>query len=134
MAVLDQYIVDFLQALESWHSGRANQSPEDSLRAAVDIVRAILFEKNTFRMALAAQENAALYLDFVNRFAAQGADFLVKHPVFNHMESEHLYEKLYVLIVGVVGYMREHPDADDEMLVEIIGEMLNLQGTGAVTA
>ena len=50
------------------------------------------------------QENAALYLDFLNRFAAQGAEFMVTHPMVEQTkygeQSDHLYETFYVLIVG----------------------------------
>ena len=93
-------------------------------------MRMVLFEKNTFRMALSTQENAALYLDFLNRFAAQGAEFMVTHPMVEQTkygeQSDHLYETFYVLILGIVGYLRTHPDVDDEVLKDLIAQTLHM--------
>ncbi|WP_296012500.1 TetR/AcrR family transcriptional regulator [uncultured Adlercreutzia sp.] len=128
-AVLDQYITDFLEALRRWHENQSQQSTEDSLPSMVKIMRQVLFEKNTFRLSLSAQENAALYLEFLNRFASQSAAYLVAHPIEDHtkygLPSDHLYEAFYVLIVGLVSYLRTHPDADDEVLVDVVTRMLS---------
>ncbi|KAB1644676.1 TetR/AcrR family transcriptional regulator [Adlercreutzia muris] len=130
-AVLDQYITDFIEAMQHWSESRAVQETDESLHTMVKIMRMVLFEKNTFRMALSTQENAALYLDFLNRFAAQGAEFMVSHPLAGQGKygdgSDHLYETFYVLIVGLVSYLRSHPDADDEMLIAIVSQMLHLE-------
>lgn len=108
-AVLDQYITDFIEAMQHWHESQAVQETDESLHSMVKIMRMVLFEKNTFRMALSTQENAALYLDFLNRFAAQGAEFMVAHPLTTPTkyseQSDHLYETFYVLIVGLVSYL-----------------------------
>ncbi len=129
-AVLDQYITDFIDAMQHWYESRAAQRADESLHSMVKIMRMVLFEKNTFRMALSTQENAALYLDFLNRFAAQGAEFMVMHPMVEPSkydpQSDHLYETFYVLIVGLVSYLRSHPDADDEMLIGVVSRMLRL--------
>lgn len=132
-AVLDQYIADFLEALQHWDEDRQQRGLDESLRSMVKIMRMVLFEKNTFRMALSTQENAALYLDFLNRFADHGAEFMTKHPMdepsaFNG-DVEHLYETFYVLIVGMAGYLRTHPDADDEVLIDIISKTLHIEQT-----
>lgn len=130
-AVLDQYITDFIEAMQHWHENRAMQETDEYLRSMVKIMRMVLFEKNTFRMALSTQENAALYLDFLNRFAAQGAEFMVRHPMVDSSkydpQPEHLYETFYVLIVGLVSYLRSHPDADDEVLTDIVSKTLRLE-------
>lgn len=85
-AVLDQYITDFLEAMQHWHESQTALATDESLHSMVKIMRMVLFEKNTFRMALSTQENAALYLDFLNRFAAQGAEFMVTHPMVEQTE------------------------------------------------
>ena len=130
-AVLDQYITDFIEAMQHWHESRATSETDESLHSMVKIMRMVLFEKNTFRMALSTQENAALYLDFLNRFAAQGAEFMVSHPLVTPTKysepSDHLYETFYVLIVGLVSYLRSHPDADDEVLIDVVSKMLHLE-------
>lgn len=126
-AVLDQYITDFLEAMQHWHESQTALATDESLHSMVKIMRMVLFEKNTFRMALSTQENAALYLDFLNRFAAQGAEFMVTHPMVEQTkygeQSDHLYETFYVLIVGLVSYLRSHPDVEDEVLIDVVTRM-----------
>ena len=130
-AVLDQYITDFLEAMQHWHESQTALVTDESLHSMVKIMRMVLFEKNTFRMALSTQENAALYLDFLNRFAAQGAEFMVTHPMVEQTkygeQSDHLYETFYVLIVGLVSYLRSHPDVEDEVLIDVVTRMLNIE-------
>lgn len=130
-AVLDQYITDFIEAMQHWHESQAVQETDESLHSMVKIMRMVLFEKNTFRMALSTQENAALYLDFLNRFAAQGAEFMAAHPLTTPTkyseQSDHLYETFYVLIVGLVSYLRSHPDADDDVLIDVVSRMLHIE-------
>ena len=139
-AVLDQYITDFLEAMQHWHESQTALATDESLHSMVKIMRMVLFEKNTFRMALSTQENAALYLDFLNRFAAQGAEFMVTHPMVEQTkygeQSDHLYETFYVLIVGLVSYLRSHPDVEDEVLIganAVVIEGCRI-GRGAVVA
>ena len=125
-AVLDQYITDFLEAMQHWHESQTALATDESLHSMVKIMRMVLFEKNTFRMALSTQENAALYLDFLNRFAAQGAEFMVTHPMVEQTkygeQSDHLYVlrahrgagELSALAPGCGGrgaHRRRHPHA-----------------------
>ena len=42
------------------------------------------------------------------------------------MEIDHLYEMFYVLITGMVGYVRSHPDAPDEVLERLVAQTLHL--------
>ncbi len=81
-------------------------------------------------MALSTQENAALYLDFLNRFAAQGAEFMVTHPMVEQTKYGSsptiCTETFYVLIVGLVSYLRSHPDVEDEVLIDVVTRMLNI--------
>ena len=120
-AVLDQYITDFLEAMQHWHESQTALATDESLHSMVKI----------FRMALSTQENAALYLDFLNRFAAQGAEFMVTHPMVEQTkygeQSDHLYETSYVLIVGLVSYLRSHPDVEDEVLIDVVTRMLSIE-------
>ena len=99
-AVLDQYITDFLEAMQHWHESQTALATDESLHSMVKIMRMVLFEKNTFRMALSTQENAALYLDFLNRFAAQGAEFMVTHPMVEQTkygeQSDHLLSLVHI--------------------------------------
>ena len=35
--------------------------------------------------------------------------------------------RFYVLIVGLVSYLRSHPDVEDEVLIDVVTRMLNIE-------
>ena len=66
-------------------------------------------------------ENAALYIEFLNRVASGIATFMESHTVrdyeaLHELRITHVYETFYVLFIGLASYLRNHPDADDEVL------------------
>lgn len=132
-AVLDAYIDDFVEALEHWNEGRREGDIDHALRTIVRLLRIGLFEKDSFRVALASRENAALYLEFVNRVADHAARYIMDTTVrdyaaLHEIRIEHLYETFYVLILGVIGYLRQHPDADDAVIADVIAQTLHMDG------
>ncbi|MCR9036363.1 hypothetical protein [Tractidigestivibacter montrealensis] len=42
------------------------------------------------------------------------------------MEIRHPYEEFYLLIIGLMSYMRTHPDASDELVADLITDTLHL--------
>ena len=98
-----------------------------------------MFEHDSFRRSLASQENAALYLEFLNRVADRTASYIVDTTVrdygqLHEIRIEHVYETFYVLILGVVGYVRSHPDVDDEVLKDLIAQTLHMDRGTALPA
>ena len=132
-AVLDAYIDDFVEALTHWNEGRREGDIDHALCTIVKLLRIGLFEKDSFRVALASRENAALYLEFVNRVADHAARYIMDTTVrdyaaLHEVRIEHLYETFYVLILGVIGYLRQHPDADDAVIADVIAQTLHIEG------
>ena len=117
-----QYITDFLEAMQHWHESQTALATDESLHSMVKIMRMVLFEKNTFRMALSTQENAALYLDF-SPLRRPGAEFMVTHPMVEQTkygeQSDHLSRRS-TLIVGLQSYLCPHPDVEDEVLIDVV--------------
>ena len=117
-AVLDDYVADFIEAT---HYGNAQRHPgdiESALSSVVKLMRLGVFEHDAFRRSLASHENAALYIDFVNRVADRVATYIVDTTVrdygaLHEIRIEHVYETFYVLILGIVGHLRTHPDVHD---------------------
>ena len=131
-AVLDAYIADYLEALHYWNDNRRPGDIEHALSSVVHLLRVALFEHDAFRTALASRENAALYLDFVNRVADQTATYLLESTVRDYearheVRIDHRYETFYVLILGIIGYMRQHPDADDALIADLIAQTLHME-------
>lgn len=130
-AVLDDYIADFLEALHIWNEERRTGDIEAALSSVVKILRLALFEHDSFRRSLASKENAALYLEFVNRVADRMATYIVQTTVrdygeLHEIKINHVYETFYILILGIVGYVRRHPDVDDEVLKDVIAQTLHM--------
>ena len=130
-AVLDDYIQDYIEALELWNEGRIEGDVDHALRTIVKLLRIGLFEDDAFHVALSSRENAALYLEFVNRVADETTRYIIDTTVRDYAELhdiriQHLYETFYVLVLGVIGYLRKHPDADDAIIADVIAQTLHL--------
>ena len=122
-AVLDDYVADFIEATHHWN---AQRRPGDIESALASVVR-----RDAFRRSLASRENASLYIDFVNRVADRIASYIVETTVrdyraLHEIRIEHVYETFYVLILGIVGYLRTHPDVSDEVLKDLIAQTLHM--------
>lgn len=130
-AVLDAYIDEFIEALQHWNEDRREGDIEHALASVIKLLRIGLFENDSFHVALASRENAALYLEFVNRVADHAANYIIETTVqdyaaLHEVRIEHLYETFYVLILGVIGYLRKHPDADDAVIADVIAQTLHM--------
>lgn len=130
-AVLDNMIDDYIEALTYWNEGRSVGQIDDALYSVIKLLRVVLFEEDSLHKALTSNENAALYLDFVNRVAHHTATFIIDTTVQDYaklhdIRIEHLYETFYVLILGVIGYLRTHPDANDAVIADVIAQTLYL--------
>ena len=104
---------------------------QDAVTSAVRLLRLGLFENDAFHAALASDENAALYLEFVNRVADHITNYIIETTVrdyasLHEIRIQHLYETFYVLTLGVIGYLRKHPDADDAVIADVIAQTLYL--------
>ncbi len=131
-AVLDSYIDEFLAMLKEWNEQRVEGDVDGALDTLVPRIRRALFADDSFRRSLSSRENAALYIGFMNRVADQAATYIVETTVQDYrrlhdIEIDHVYETFYVLALGVVGYLRMHPEADDNVIKDIIAQTLHLE-------
>lgn len=130
-AVIDDYTQDYVEALANWNDERIEGDIDHALSTIVRLLRIGLFEDDTFHVALSSRENAALYLEFVNRVADETTRYIIDTTVRDYADLhdiriEHLYETFYVLILGVIGYLRRHPDADDAVIADVIAQTLHM--------
>ena len=130
-AVIDDYTQDYIEALAPWNEERIEGDIDHVLSTIVRLLRIGLFEDDTFHIALSSRENAALYLEFVNRVADETTRYIIDTTVRDYADLhdvriDHLYETFYVLILGVIGYLRKHPDADDAVIADVIAQTLHM--------
>lgn len=131
-AVLDDFIEDYIEALSIWNDERMAGEIEQALDGVVRVLRVSVFEGSSFRRALDTRENAALYIEFINRVADRTARYIVDTTVRDYSELHsvsivHLYETFYILILGICGYIRTHQDVSDEVLKDIIAQSLHME-------
>lgn len=131
-AVLDDFVEDYIEALSIWNNERMTGEIEQALDGVVRVLRVSVFEGSSFRRALDTRENAALYIEFINRVADRTARYIVDTTVRDYSELHsvsivHLYETFYILILGICGYIRTHQDVSDEVLKDIIAQSLHME-------
>ena len=131
-AVLDDFVEDYIEALSIWNDERMQGEIEQALDGVVRVLRVSVFEGSSFRRALDTRENAALYIEFINRVADRTARYIVDTTVRDYSELHsvsivHLYETFYILILGICGYIRTHQDVSDEVLKDIIAQSLHME-------
>ena len=131
-AVLDDFVEDYIEALSIWNDKRMTGEIEQALDGVVRVLRVSVFEGSSFRRALDTRENAALYIEFINRVADRTARYIVDTTVRDYSELHsvsivHLYETFYILILGICGYIRTHQDVSDEVLKDIIAQSLHME-------
>ena len=130
-AVLDDFVEDYIEALSIWNDERMAGEIEQALNGVVRVLRVSVFEGSSFRRALDTRENAALYIEFINRVADRTARYIVDTTVRDYSELHsvsivHLYETFYILILGICGYIRTHQDVSNEVLKDIIAQSLHM--------
>ena len=131
-AVLDDFVEDYIEALSIWNNERMTGEIEQALDGVVRVLRVSVFEGSSFRRALDTRENAALYIEFINRVADRTARYIVDTTVRDYSELHsvsivHLYETFYILILGICGYIRTHQDVSNEVLKDIIAQSLHME-------
>ena len=100
-AVLDDYVADFIEATHYWNAQRHPGDIESALSSVVKLM--------------------------ADRVATYIVDTTVRdYGALHEIRIEHVYETFYVLILGIVGYLRTHPDVDDEVLKDLIAQTLHM--------
>lgn len=135
-AVLDRYVEGFAAEVRRWNEGRTEGDVAGALHDSVKLLRGLLFERDAFRLLLLKDENASLYLRFAERSAEVIARYLTDETAADYarlhtIEISRLYESFYLLVFGLIGYLRQNPDADDAVIADLIADTLHLDLSGA---
>lgn len=130
-AILDGYVQGFLEAVRQWDEGRVRGDVAGSLASCVAMMRQHLFDRDSFRTDLRKSQNAQLYQRFSQQVASSLATFfstvvVPEYARYHHVEVRHPYEEFYLLIIGLMSYMRTHPEASDDLVADLIADTLSL--------
>lgn len=133
-AVLDLSIDSFVEQLTAWNESRVAGDIEGSLDTIAHMLKNMVVNQNdVMSQSVIHSGNAALYASFVHRAADRLARYMCSSTVVDfaahhEMRIDHLYETFYVLITGLVMFVRTHPDAPEETIKDIIASTLHIEG------
>lgn len=133
-AALDQSIDAFMAQLTAWNDQRVTGDIEGALNSAAHMLKTLVLQQDdAMPRTVATGGNAGLYATFVHRVADRTARYICESTVvdfaaLHEVRIDHLYETFYVLITGLVMFVRANPDVPEETVKDIIASTLHIEG------
>ena len=133
-AALDQSIDAFMAQLTAWNDQRVTGDIEGALNSAAHMLKTLVLQQDdAMPHTVATGGNAGLYATFVHRVADRTARYICESTVvdfaaLHEVRIDHLYETFYVLITGLVMFVRANPDVPEEIVKDIIASTLHIEG------
>lgn len=133
-AALDQSIDAFMDQLATWNSQRVTGDIEGALNGAARMLKTLVLQQDdAMPHTVATGGNAGLYATFVHRVADRMARYICESTVvdfaaLHEVRIDHLYETFYVLITGLIMFVRSHPDTPEGTIKDIIASTLHIEG------
>lgn len=133
-AALDQSIDAFMAQLTAWNDQRVIGDIEGALNSAAHMLKTLVLQQDdAMPHTVATGGNAGLYATFVHRVADRTARYICESTVvdfaaLHEVRIDHLYETFYVLITGLVMFVRANPDVPEETVKDIIASTLHIEG------
>ena len=132
-AALDQVIEESLARIRAWNDARTPGDVEGALNSCAALFRELVLEGDALPASLMFSDNSALYTAYVHRIADRMASYMRDNTArdfaaVHGMPIDHVYETFYVLIVGLVMYIRMNPDAPVETIRDVAAATLHIEG------
>lgn len=132
-AALDEVVDGFIERLRLWNESRAEGDIEGALDTIVALVKQMVLFEEELPQSITTGRNLALYTGFVDRVTARTARYICDTTVrdferLHEVRIDHVYETFYVLICGMIMFIRTHPDASDETVKDITAATLHIEG------
>ena len=118
-AVMDETIDGFISELEQWN-------------AVAPLFKRLVASGHELPSTLTSS-SGALYGGFLHNVVQRVAQYIcdttvVDFVAHHELRIDHVYETFYTLIMGLLMYIRTHPDVPDETVKEIIASTLHIEG------
>lgn len=131
-AIIDDAISTMLAKLDRWNEDREAGNIDKAMDDIVQLTRAIIADEGPFSARLMQAGNAELYIRFIDRSADRIADYICDTTVRDFEERHGLpihdiHETFYVLIVGLISMIRQHPDIDNDAIKRIAAQILHIE-------
>lgn len=131
-ATLDDMIEDVIEQIRAWNASRVRGDIDGALDSVVVLLKRLIVNQNDLPLSLTSTGDATLYTGFVHRVADHAARYVLDSTVrdfarFHSVRIDHVYETFYVLITGLVMFMRTHPEAPEATIKDIIASTLHIE-------
>ena len=131
-AVMDEAIDGFISELEQWNAGRTIGDIEGALDTVAPLFKRLVVSGHELPSTLTSS-SGALYGGFLHNVVQRVAQYIcdttvVDFVAHHELRIDHVYETFYTLIMGLLMYIRTHPDVPDETVKEIIASTLHIEG------
>ena len=131
-AVLDTYVDEFIASLKEWNAQRVEGDIEGALDTVVPLFKRLVASGHELPSTLTSS-SGALYGGFLHNVVQRVAQYIcdttvVDFVAHHELRIDHVYETFYTLIMGLLMYIRTHPDVPDETVKEIIASTLHIEG------
>lgn len=132
-AALDYTIDAFIARLRSWNEGRTFGDIEGALDGISHLLKTLVLEMPGISGSITEGGDAVLYTTFVNRVAERCARYICESTVidfarYHEVLIDNVYETFYVLISGLILYIRSHKDVPEPVIKDIIACTLHIEG------
>ncbi len=138
-AVMSEAIDGIVRELERWNESRVVGDVEGALNSVAPLFKRLVADNHELPGALTSG-SGALYGGFLHNAVERVTDYLCSTTVadferLHEMPIEHVHETFYTLVMGLLMYIRTHPDVSDETVKDIIASTLHIdtytaKGTG----
>ncbi|AEB06273.1 regulatory protein TetR [Coriobacterium glomerans PW2] len=131
-AALEAAIDDFIEQVRIWDHDRERGDIEGALNDVSGLLKSMVLGARDLPRSISLTDDVTLYTDFVDRIADRVASYICSSTVvdfsrYHEIRIDHIHETLYVLIVGLIMYIRTHPDASEELIRDIIASTLHIE-------
>ena len=131
-AVMDEAIDGFVTELERWNASRVVGDIEGALDTVAPLFKRLVVDGHELPATLTSG-SGALYGGFLHHAVERVAHYLCETTVadfiaHHDLRIDHVYETFYTLVMGLLMYIRTHPDVPDETVKDIIASTLHIEG------
>lgn len=131
-ALLESAINSILTRLKNWNETREEGNINQALDELIRTFRSVLADEGPLSAQLMRTGNAELYIRFIDSTADRVADYICETTardfdrVHGRLPIDHIHEAFYILNVGMISLLRNHPETSDEVIKQVIVQALNL--------
>lgn len=132
-AALDYTIDAFIARLRTWNESRTLGDIEGALDSISELLKTLVLEMPGISGSITMGGDAVLYTAFVNRVAERCARYMCESTVvefaqYHEVLIDNVFETFYVLISGLILFIRSHQDVPVPVIKDIIACTLHIEG------